>query len=262
MAVFTELEEQDIDQIVSSYGLPLPTTICGIADGKNDSTYLIVSGGQEYIATIFEGDVSPVSLDDTFRVMEFLSERGFPCPVPLRTISGDASIGISAKIAALVGFVPGVSTKRPSAQQCESLARRTAELHLLLGPAAVATDGLTRSTVHGALYAENVFFLDSNVGGIINYRHRREDYLISELADLVARYAVSDRGQIEIEKARSLVGGYSDTRSLTGSERAELPSFVFEAVLQNRPATENEELRRRSAAGAKECISFILTQSR
>ena len=107
MAVFTDLSEDDCDRIATAYRLGRLTSVIGIADGNAETTFLFRAERGEFIVTLFETGAEPFDLERAFRTMEMLAGAGVPCPSTLRTDTGAATITVSGKLVAVVGFVSG-----------------------------------------------------------------------------------------------------------------------------------------------------------
>ncbi|MGZ2432848.1 phosphotransferase [Rhizobium sp. BK456] len=228
MAVFTELSDEDRQTIAAAYGFTSLLSVIGIADGDSETTYLFRTREGEFIVTLFENGAQPIDLEGAFETMEALHRHGVPCPIPLRTVDGHATSLAAGRLVAIVSFVPGASPTFAGPAKCISLGRVTAQIHTILErKAKCATTALPIGTVHGALVQENVFFLGENVSGVINFRLRHEDALVSELADVLVGWAGETNGNLNKERACALLQGYQEVRCLTDKERQALPGFIM-----------------------------------
>jgi homoserine kinase type II len=228
MAVFTELSDEDRVSITAAYGMTSLTSVIGIADGDRETTYLFRCGEGEFIVTLFENGAEPLDLEKAFETMETLYDNGVPCPRPMRTMEGLATFQAAARLVAVVGFVSGSATNDASSARSASLGRVMAQIHTSLERSPIrAMTGLPTGSVHGALDHQNVFFLGEDVSGIINFRLRHDDVLISEVADVLVGWASQTTGALDTERARALLQGYQEIRKLTKAEREALPGFVM-----------------------------------
>ncbi|OWV74443.1 homoserine kinase [Rhizobium sp. R339] len=227
MAVFTELSDEDRDVITAAYGFTSLLSVIGIADGDSETTYLFRTRGGEYIVTLFESGAQPLDLERAFETMEALYRRGVPCPKPLRTTDGRATSVAAGRLVAVVSFVPGAAPTFAGPAKCLSLGRVMARIHTVLERQSNCTRDLPTGAVHGALVRENVFFLGDDVSGVINFRLRHEDALVSELADVLVGWAGETKGNLSKERARALLQGYQAVRCLTDTEKAALPGFIM-----------------------------------
>jgi len=240
MAVFTELSDEDRHSISAAYGMTALSSVIGIADGNRETTYLFRSREGEFIVTLFENGAEPLDLERAFETMETLHDNGVPCPRPMRTVEGHATFQAAGRLVAIVSFVSGSSTNKASPCKCANLGRAMAQIHTILerSPKRASTE-LPTGAVHGALVQENVFFLKEDVSGIINFRLRHDDVLISEVADVLVGWTSKLTGELDTERARALLHGYQDIRKLTSAEREALPGFVM-ASAARRYASERD----------------------
>ena len=240
MAVFTELSDEDRQSITAAYGFRSLLSVIGIADGDSETTYLFRAQEGEFIVTLFENGAQPLDLERAFETMEELHRKGVPCPKPLRTVEGYATCRAAGRLVAVVSFVPGSSSTIAGAAKCRSLGRVMAQIHTVLEQKVKRTStDLPTGAVHGALAQENVFFLGEEVSGVINFRLRHDDVLVSEVADVLVGWAGEINGELNKDRARSLLQGYEEIRKLTGAEKEALPGFIM-ASTSKRFASQQE----------------------
>lgn len=121
MAVYTHLTSDDIEALLQQYqGLGELTSALGIAEGVENSNYLLVTQAQDgqgqwleykYILTIFEQRVKEEELPFFIHLMDHLAAKGIPCPLPLQARDGSIiqHLPDSGKSAVLVSFLSGRS---------------------------------------------------------------------------------------------------------------------------------------------------------
>lgn len=259
MAVFTDLSEADCDRIAVAYGLGHLTSVIGIADGNAETTFLFRSERGEFIITLFESGAEPFDLERAFRTMETLAAAGVPCPATLRTDAGAATITVSGKLVAVVGFVPGSRPSEITPDKSQALGACVALIHQTLRRSVKgAPSGLPKGPVHGALNRENVFFFDGAVSGVINFRLRHDDILIAELGQVLLHWTARSDGTLERRLVRPLLAGYGEIRRLSEPERQALPGFVMAAaaaeLAQDGRLTDLEAGAQRAFHSTKACI--------
>ena len=130
MAVYTELSDDEIAAFVADYELGAVVACKGIAEGIENSNFLLVAERGPHILTIYEKRVNESDLPFFLALLEHLAARGVPCPTPVRTRKGESLRQIRGKPAAIVTFLPGLWPRRPSPDQCEALGRAMAEFHI------------------------------------------------------------------------------------------------------------------------------------
>ena len=256
MAVFTDLSEDDCDRIATTYRLGRLTSVIGIADGDAETTFLFRAERGEFIVTLFETGAEPFDLERAFRTMETLVGAGVPCPSTLRTEAGAATITVSGKLVAVVGFVPGSRASEITPGKSHALGACAARIHrVLLRP----VPGLPKGAVHGALNRDNVFFLSEEVSGVINFRLRHDDVLIAELAELLLHWTARPDGSLDGALACSLLAGYEDVRPLGALELHALPAFVMAAMATSLAEAGSlgdfEASAQRASVSARACIT-------
>ncbi|WP_105373342.1 phosphotransferase [Neorhizobium huautlense] len=231
MAVFTELSDEDRVSITTAYGMMSLSSVIGIADGDTETTYLFRTKEEEYIVTLFENGAEPLDLERAFVTMETLHRNGVPCPRPIRTVDGSATFHVAERLVAVVTFVPGSSTSNATDAKCVSLGRVMAQIHTVLERKVkrVATE-LPTGAVHGALVHDNVFYIDDRVSGVINFRLRHDDVLVSEVADALVSWTGLATGKLDKSRAGALLRGYQEVRQLSEAEMQALPAFVMASV--------------------------------
>ncbi|SDA92646.1 phosphotransferase [Sinorhizobium sp. NFACC03] len=259
MAVFTDLSDADCSRIATAYRLGQLTSVIGIADGDAETTFLFRSQRGEFIVTLFESDAEPFDIERAFRTMETLAAAGVRCPAIFRTDAGAATITVSGKLVAVVGFVPGSRPTGITPDRCHALGMCMAQIHQTLGRfgKGIATR-LPKGPVHGALNRDNVFFLDGQVSGIINFRLRHDDVLIAEVAQALLHWTMEADGTLQRTLAVTLLAGYEEIRPLSLAERRALPGFVMAAaataLAQDGRLADLEAISRAAFISAKEMV--------
>ena len=121
MAVYTELSDEEIAAFVASYDLGAVHACKGIAEGVENSNYLLVTDGGTFILTVYERRVREQELPFFLDLLEYLARRNVPCPTPLRGRDGRVLRRVRERIAAIVTFLPGLWPRRPTPEQCAAL---------------------------------------------------------------------------------------------------------------------------------------------
>src|SRR3546814_2570603 len=76
MAVYTEVSAEDIESFVAEYGLGEVLSFKGIAEGVENSNYLLQTETGTYILTLYDKRVAACDLPCFLGLMEHLAERG------------------------------------------------------------------------------------------------------------------------------------------------------------------------------------------
>jgi homoserine kinase type II len=130
MAVYTEVADEELDAFIASYDIGALTSCKGIAEGVENSNYLVQTEAGRYILTLYEKRVAPKDLPYFLALMEHLAARGIRCPLPVHDREGRNLRKLAGRPAALINFLDGVSVRRASIEQCASLGKALGRLHV------------------------------------------------------------------------------------------------------------------------------------
>ncbi|MEG3619441.1 homoserine kinase [Magnetovibrio sp. PR-2] len=130
MAVYTEISDDDLNAFVAQYDIGEVLSCKGIAEGVENSNYLLVTSQAPFILTLYEKRVDPDDLPFFLELTEHLSRAGVPCPTPVRARDGEALRALSERPAAIVTFLNGMWPKRVQNHHCAELGRAMAEMHV------------------------------------------------------------------------------------------------------------------------------------
>jgi homoserine kinase type II len=136
MAVYTEVSDEELSAFVAQYDLGGLLSCKGIAEGVENSNFLLVTERGPYILTLYEKRTKREDLPFFLGLMEHLSEHGVDCPLPVHGTDGVALRELCGRPAAIVTFLKGMWPRRITANHCAQLGTALARLHL-------AGDGFT-----------------------------------------------------------------------------------------------------------------------
>jgi homoserine kinase type II len=130
LAVYTEIPDDELDAFMAAYDLGEVTSVKGIAEGVENSNYLLGTEKGQFILTLYEKRVDPADLPFFIGLMEHLAGRGLSCPLPVRDRGGKALNRLAGRPAAIVTFLPGRSLRRAKTEHCAAVGEALARLHL------------------------------------------------------------------------------------------------------------------------------------
>ena len=130
MAVYTAIGDEELEAFGASYGLGDVLSCKGIAEGVENTNYLVATDRGRFILTLYEKRVNPEELPFFLSLMEHLAARGLNCPTPVRDLDGRNLRELAGRPAALVTFLEGLSVRRPSPEHCWEVGEALASLHL------------------------------------------------------------------------------------------------------------------------------------
>ncbi len=130
MAVYTDVTDEELQQFLAGYDLGTLLSYKGIAEGVENSNFLLHTSQGSFILTLYEKRVAAGDLPFFLNLMEHLAARGLTCPQPVRSRSGEALGMLAKRPAAIVTFLDGVWIRRPNAAHCGAVGDALAQLHL------------------------------------------------------------------------------------------------------------------------------------
>ena len=130
MAVYTEIPDEEFDAFMKGYDLGAVLSLKGIAEGVENSNYLLGTEKGAFILTLYEKRVDRADLPFFLGLMEHLAGRGITCPLPVHDREGNALNRLAGKPAAIVTFLTGMGVRRPRAEHCGAVGRALAALHV------------------------------------------------------------------------------------------------------------------------------------
>jgi homoserine kinase type II len=133
MAVYTEVSNGEIEAFVALYDIGHAVSCKGIAEGVENSNFVLSTDRGSYILTLYEKRVAPADLPFFLGLMDHLAAKGIVCPTPLHQRSGSALGELCGRPAAIISFLDGMWPRRPTPRQCQLLGEAMALMHLAGG---------------------------------------------------------------------------------------------------------------------------------
>jgi len=130
MAVYTDVAAEDLVPFLAGYDIGELLAYKGIAEGVENSNFLLHTSRGYFILTLYERRVAERDLPFFLALMEHLASRGITCPQPVKTRAGATLGRLAGRPAAIVTFLDGMWIRRPSAAHCAALGEALAQLHL------------------------------------------------------------------------------------------------------------------------------------
>ena len=139
MAVYTDVADDELRAFIALYDIGEVLSCKGIAEGVENSNFLVTTERGNFILTLYEKRVAPQDLPFFIALMEHLARDGVACPTPLKGRDGIALRELCGRPAALVTFLAGMWPRRIQPFHCAAVGGALAALHR-----AGATFGMTR----------------------------------------------------------------------------------------------------------------------
>jgi homoserine kinase type II len=275
MAVYTEVSDGDLEKFVAAYDIGRVVACKGIAEGVENSNYLLQTDRGLYILTLYEKRVAKADLPFFLGLMDHLAAKGLACPTPIRARDGQVLRELMRRPAAIISFLRGMWPKRIQVTHCAHVGEALARLHLagadfpirranaltLAGWKKLFEDcraradevqrglaeelarelddlaahwptGLPEGVIHADLFPDNVFFLDDQLSGMIDFYFACNDAFAYDLGICLNAWCFERDGSFNATKARSLMRGYTQTRPVTPAEVEVLPILARGSALR------------------------------
>ncbi|WP_417516669.1 homoserine kinase [Minwuia sp.] len=275
MAVYTDIDDDELDGLLLAYDIGRAVACKGIAEGVENSNFLLQTDQGPFILTIYEKRVNSDDLPWFLGLMAHLNANGLPCPQPIVRRDGGLLSRASGKPAAIVSFLNGRWPKKPKPVHTQKVGDALARLHLagadlaaeranglsvsawrdLLSQCgersdevhdglydALTTevgfleahwpDALPRGVIHADMFPDNVFFIDEELSGVIDFYFACTDVLVYDLAICLNAWCFEPDGAFNITKARQMLGAYRERRALTRDEFDALPVLARGAAMR------------------------------
>jgi homoserine kinase type II len=130
MAVYTDVPDDELAAFVRDYDLGEVVSCKGIAEGVENSNFLLRTEAGTYFLTLYEKRVDPADLPFFIALMEHLAGAGIACPTPVKARDGAALRHLCGRPAAIVSFLDGLSPRRIQPFHCADVGGALARLHL------------------------------------------------------------------------------------------------------------------------------------
>ena len=129
MAVYTKLNKENIEEILSNYSIGNLKEFRGIEEGIENTNYFLLVDNKKYILTIYEKRVKEKDLPFFSQLMSDLNKSGFKCPVPIESNDKKTIVNYKNKNLMIVSFLEGRAKKILSPDDCRSVGQEVAKMH-------------------------------------------------------------------------------------------------------------------------------------
>ncbi|MGH7095071.1 MAG: homoserine kinase [Stellaceae bacterium] len=129
MAVYTEIGDEELRAFAALYDIGAVLSCKGIAEGIENSNFLLTTERGNFILTLYEKRVARADLPFFIALMDHLAHHGVACPTPVRARDGDALRELCGRPAAIVTFLNGMWPRRIEPYHCAGLGTALGRLH-------------------------------------------------------------------------------------------------------------------------------------
>ena len=130
MAVYTDITDDELAEFLARYDIGEVLSFKGIAEGVENSNFLLHTDAGFFILTLYEKRVREGDLPFFLGLMEHLADHGINCPQPVKSRDGAALGRLAGKPAAVVTFLDGMWPRRPGVRHCAALGEALARMHV------------------------------------------------------------------------------------------------------------------------------------
>ncbi|WP_422344313.1 homoserine kinase [Parasphingorhabdus sp.] len=129
MAVYTKVSAEEIDDFLTRFDVGTLVSAKGIAEGVENSNYLIETTQDRFILTLYEKRVDPGDLPFFIAMLDHLAAKNCPVPPMIADRDGNTIQELSGKSACLIKFLPGISVTTPTPAQAEATGHALGYMH-------------------------------------------------------------------------------------------------------------------------------------
>ncbi len=285
MAVYTKISDSDLHHFLADYDVGRLTSYRGIAEGVQNTNYLIHTDKDQFILTLYEKLVDEKDLPFFLGLMEHLATHDISCPLPVHDKNGRVLRELGGRPAVMVTFLDGFSVSKPQRRHCADLGTALAKMHLagadfsLQRPNTLSLDGwrqlsgkimekmssrywtweganidsgiimriildeleylrnrwpadLPTGIIHADLFPDNVFFLNDQLSGLIDFYFACNDFLAYDLAICLNAWCFETDASYNVTRGSALMNSYQKARPLEQAELNALPLLARGAALR------------------------------
>mgnify|MGYP001400775667 FL=1 len=131
MAVYTKLNQNKIEEILSNYNLGKLESFEGIKEGIENTNYFLSVNKKKFILTVYEKRVKPKDLPFFSDLMSSLNKANFKCPAPILNNKNNTVTDFGGKKLMIVSFLEGKAKQNLSPANCKLIGLETAKMHEL-----------------------------------------------------------------------------------------------------------------------------------
>lgn len=129
MAVYTQVSAEALGAFLQRYDAGELVSAKGIAEGVENSNYLVDTTTARFILTLYEKRVAAADLPFFMALLDHLAAKGLPVPPAIKDRQGVEIQELAGRPACLIKFLPGVSVTRPTPAQAHAAGAAMGAMH-------------------------------------------------------------------------------------------------------------------------------------
>jgi homoserine kinase type II len=130
MAVYTDVAADELAEFLGHYDIGELLSYKGIAEGVENSNFLLHTTSGYFILTLYEKRVAKGDLPFFLGLMTHLAGHGINCPQPVQNRNDEALSALAGRPAAIINFLEGIWPRKPNAAHCAGVGQTLAKMHL------------------------------------------------------------------------------------------------------------------------------------
>lgn len=130
MAVYTDVAADELADFLKTYDIGELQAYKGIAEGVENSNFLLHTTKGYFILTLYEKRVAVEDLPYFLSLMAHLAARGVSCPQPARNRCGAVYSTLAGRPAAIINFLEGMWPRKPGVAHCAGVGEALARMHI------------------------------------------------------------------------------------------------------------------------------------
>jgi homoserine kinase type II len=132
MAVYTSVSAEALGDFLARFDVGELVSAKGIAEGVENSNYLVDTTKSRFILTLYEKRVSADDLPFFMALLDHLADRGLPVPPAVPDREGQVIHELEGRPACLIQFLSGVSVTHPRPAQARAAGAAMGRMHAAL----------------------------------------------------------------------------------------------------------------------------------
>ncbi|MET3589358.1 homoserine kinase type II [Bartonella silvatica] len=130
MAVYTDIDPNDLRVFLTRYSIGSLLSYQGIAEGIENSNFMLHTTEGKFVLTLYEKRISKDDLPFFCSLMQHLKQSGIPCPQLVAQNDGTMIGELAERPAAVITFLEGISVHQSTVCHCGEVGTSLAQLHL------------------------------------------------------------------------------------------------------------------------------------
>jgi homoserine kinase type II len=271
MSVYTTVETSQLEQFLTRYALGKLREFEPIAAGITNTNYYLDTETGRFVLTLYEHH-SDDELDFMLGLQMHLAARSVCCSEPVIDRRGDLFSTLNQRPAAIIRRLPGAVVTHPGDAHCALIGAELARFHLagqdypglrpnprgvdwivavrdmlsehlnkadrvlisttLRRAAQVDLATLPRGAIHADLFHDNALFVDTALGGILDFDYACNDSFVFDIAVLLNDWCIDGERALMPDRVTAVMAAYQQIRPLQADEMAALPLLLQLAALR------------------------------